>query len=151
MLPAPFFLWRWAMIDYRDVPPLATYLNRIGAEQLTFKRFMVKEHHGNYYTEKCLIRITDDAKIVVSNHDYAPTDEEQKQIDLVLEPYVAKWPKSILATDAAADDLIAKQDWDRKNVYRFYSRKERDIIMLQVRIDRSDGGKDYLPWTRFSD
>jgi hypothetical protein len=42
---------------HKTVPALCAYIERIGAEELNFKRYMVKEYKGTYYAERALIRI----------------------------------------------------------------------------------------------
>ncbi len=50
---------------YSHFPALASYINRIGAEQINFKKFSVREQNGHYYTELAWVRINDDRTIRV--------------------------------------------------------------------------------------
>jgi hypothetical protein len=64
--------------SYRSIPALAAYIDRIGAEELNFRRFMVKLYRGHYYTERALIVINADGEIECNNKDYAPTKDHSQ-------------------------------------------------------------------------
>lgn len=140
--------------NYRSIPELAAYIDRIGAEQLNFKRFMVKEHKGHYYTERALIRLewkNNKLEIIVSNDDYAPTDVELANIRSALT--VDTFPKAALATVAQYEKLVASLGPD-PITYAFYKRSGNGIsgiTMVQQRVDYPDKPKRYIPWTFFSD
>jgi Family of unknown function (DUF5906) len=131
---------------YKTVPALAAYIDRIGAEELNFRRYMVKEYRGHYYHERALIRIDKDGSIKCSNKDYAPTEEEAAAIKAAM--VTEKFPHSILARDTL--DLL-KLIPGTSTFFEFYSRKESGIIMVQERRIFDDGHKQYFPWTMFSD
>jgi hypothetical protein len=136
------------LTDYKTIPALANYIDRIGAEQLNFKRFMVKEHKGKYYTEKCLIKIEADGELYVSKAEYRPSKEEKEQIKGAL--MAAVWPKSILA--ASIKSLLPIVQCDEKDLSIFWSRRDKGIIMVQQRkFDRQEGSKYYIPWTFWDD
>lgn len=131
-----------------ELPALRDYLNRIGAEELNFRRFMVKERKGgHYYTERVLIKILGDGEIRVTDPEYAPTKEEAEKI---AEGFAKlDLPKSIGATKANVDELRSRVDGE---LFSFISRKEKDaVIMCQQRVETADGGKFYMPWTYWSD
>lgn len=137
--------------NYRDFPALALYIDRIGAEQLNFKRFMIKEHKGHYYTEKALIRLEfkdNVLNIKCSNEDYDPTAAELAAIRL--EIVADSFPKAIGASEALYRKLIKTFDVGSLT-YPFWSRKDGTITMVQQRIDYPDKPKRYVPWTYFSD
>lgn len=134
--------------NYKTIPALATYIDRIGAEQLNFRRFMVKEHKGNYYTEKSLIIIKPDNTIQCSKKEFAPTEDEAKAIKEAL--LKVEWPKAIGARNIEA--LLKLNPKNKKeNFYEFTSRKDNTITMVQERRENADGSKNYIPWTFFSD
>lgn len=134
--------------DYKKIAPLAAYVDRIGAECMNFRRFIVKEHRGSYYVERSLIRILADGSIKCSSKEHAPTKEEAAAIKEALR--AEKFPKAILAKDVRALRKLTNRD---SPLYEFVSSKpgERGIIMAQERVTLKDGRKVYVPWTFFSD
>ena len=132
---------------YKTIPPLAAYIERIGAEQLNFRRFMVKEERGKYYIERSIIRINPDSSIACSNPEHEPTAEEAAAIAGALA--MVKFPRSILATKAQFKNL---QDANPGVVmYPIFNRgKEPGIRMVQARVEL-ESGKQYVPWTMWSD
>jgi hypothetical protein len=123
-------------------PKLNTYIARVGAEELNFRRYMVKVHRGNYYTERALIKIASDGTISCSNKEFAPTKEEVESIKGELAK--ADFPKSINAKNIKA--LLPKVG--RGALYEFWDRREGGLIMVQERlVDR----KAYVPWSFWSD
>jgi hypothetical protein len=134
--------------DLRALPHLHAYITRIGAEQLNFRRFIVKEYaRGNYYRERSLITINADFTITCTNENYAPTDEEATAIKTELER--ANFPQPIQAR--SLDQLIEQENLHGAQLYALYSRVTGMIVMAQQRIDLDTGGKAYLPWTLFDD
>lgn len=135
--------------DYHRFPPLAQYIDRIGAEQLHFNRFMVKEFKGGYYTEVCLIKIQD-GNISCSIEAYDPTDAERTAIKAALAD--AKFPTAIGAkTTAGLKRLLPPEAEIYCLTSRSLSKDEGNIVMVQQRIMNNDGSKNYVPWTFFSD
>lgn len=132
---------------YKSIPALAAYIDRIGAEQLNFRRFMVKEHKGNYYTEKSLIIIKPDFSISSSKKEFRPTDEEANAIKEAL--VKVEWPKAITAKNI--DSLIKESGANKNDLFEFFDRKSGEISFVQEKRTNKDGTKNYLPWTFFSD
>jgi hypothetical protein len=133
---------------YSRYPELAKYINRIGAEQLNFKRFMVKEYHGShYYVEKVLIKINADFSIDCRDPEYMPTEAEAEAIQTELSSVV--FPKSCKATPGEAD-LHLKSGLITGTPFLFYDNARKEVIMIQERRDLENGGKVYIPWTMFS-
>lgn len=136
-LPAPA-----VSFNYRTLPALAAYIDRIGAEELNFRRFMIKERKGVYYLEKSLIKIAADGSISASTLAHRPTKEEAEAIKEEVKN--CNWPKAIGATNLTK--LKAKGQ-----LYTFWDQARKNIIMVQERVEPKEGGKYYLPWTFFSD
>jgi hypothetical protein len=134
--------------DYRSIPALRSYIDRIGAEQLNFRRFMVKEHRGKYYIEKSLIKIEPDGSIVADNAQYAPTEDEADRIRAAL--HDVKWPEAIGA-EAQTLEALERKVRDKANLFVFWDVTRTKIIMAQERVKKEDGGKYYLPWTFYDD
>lgn len=127
-------------IPYKTIPALATYIDRIGAEQLNFRRFMVKEYRGNYYSERVLIKINPDGTISVSNKEYAPSKEEAELIKSAL--LSANFPKAMNARDTKGLPHRPGSIY-----YEFIDRRDGSIIMVQERCEP----KAFPTWTYFSD
>ena len=124
----------------------AAYIQRIGAEELNFRRYIIKLHRGPYYVERAIIRITPDRKLVCSNKEFAPTKEELTAIEEELKSAV--FPKSIPATNIKG----LKDKTLGGALYEFWTRKGSDpgIVMVQERLPPGSTGK-YRPWSFFSD
>jgi hypothetical protein len=138
---------------YTHFASLKAYIDRIGAEQLNFRRFMVKEYHGShYYMEKVLIRICDDFTIDCRNKDgkvveeYLPTEEEAAAI--IDELKKIEFPHSIRASVAQVEELL-ETGQIKGSLYSFFNSARTEVIMCQERIEKEDGTKDYVPWTLF--
>ena len=130
---------------YRRIGPLKQYIDRIGAEELNFRRFIVRDYKGAYYTERSIIRLFPNGDIKSSNKEYAPTKEEEAAIKASV--IVEKFPASILARNTnALMPLIRKGN----PLFEFHSRREPGIIMVQERME-VEGKKAYVPWCQFDD
>jgi hypothetical protein len=131
-----------------QVQALDAYLTRIGAEELNFRRFMVKEYRKgkNYYVEKTLIRINPDGTISCSRSEHEPTAEEKKAIAEGLKGF--EFPKSIGVAVRAAQK---KADEIGGEVYLFHDRGRGDVKMLQQKFITQDGQKVYVAHTFWSD
>jgi len=134
---------------YKKITALASYIDRVGAEQLNFRKFMIKTYTGHYYTEKCTITIKPDGSIHCSNPEYEPTQEEAAAIRTAIIAVIDSWPKSIGAKNI--DALIKLSGSKRENLSEFWSRKSGEVTFVQERRMKADGSKDYFPWTFFSD
>lgn len=131
---------------YKNIPVLSAYIDRIGAEELNWRKFMVKEHRGEYYTERSLITIKADGSISCTNKEYAPTEEEAEEIQDALKK--AKFPKSIGATASKVKDLRMVLN-SNSILYEFLNHKD-EVIMVQERTTIK-GKKAHIPWTFWSD
>ena len=126
---------------YSRYPSLRAYIDRIGAEQLNFRRFMVKEFRGShYYIEKVLIKIMDDFSIDCRNPAYAPTEEEAAAITSELSK--VEFPHSIRASTAQVQELVDGGQVEG-NLYSFYDNARKEVIMCQERRE-TDKGKVYI-------
>lgn len=132
--------------DWKNIPALAAYVQRVGAECLNFRRFMIKEFRGGYYTERALIKIAGDGTVSCSSKEHAPTEEEITNIRSAL--ITEKFPRAILARDASVLRGVLPSD---VQLFEFWSRREPGLIMCQERRVFADGRKGYVPWTFFSD
>jgi hypothetical protein len=132
---------------YAKFPALRAYIDRIGAEQLNFRRFMIKQYHGShYYVEKVLVKIANDFSIECSAEEYAPTEEEAEAIKKELGK--VEFPKSVRASEAHIQDLLDSGQVSG-NLYTFWDLARKEVVMCQERRQADDGKKYYVPWTMF--
>lgn len=134
---------------YEQIPALAAYIDRIGATQLNFKKFIVKKFRGtHYYVEKCLITINPvDFSITCTDKEYAPTPEEATAIVDALNRI--DFPRPIECTVAQYKALKATLA-PSTPIYPFFNHRTGGIIMAQERA-MINGRKVYVPWTMWSD
>jgi hypothetical protein len=130
---------------------LMDYYSRIGAEVLNFKRAMIKIRHGQYYTEKCLIKVASDGTVTSSLEDFNPTEVEQAAIK-------SQWtshdhPRHVEAEEAMARDRISwlRDQKPDSDTHIFYSRLTGRVIMLQQRFYDDNDVRQFIPHTLWSD
>jgi hypothetical protein len=134
--------------DYREIPALAAYIDRIGAEQLNFKRFMVRTWFGAYYKERTVISLdTTTGKITCKDPEFKPSEAEASAIKDAIQG--ANFPKPVEAPNL--DTLFDQHpELRRATLYTFWNRDTGLIKMVQERR-MTDKGKAYIPWTGWSD
>jgi hypothetical protein len=131
-------------------PALRAYVERVGAKQRNFRRYVVTEEDASGYgREVARIKIAA-GKVECNREEYAPTDAERSAIEAELA--AINFPKSVLASLAAAEHQrrevgAARQDW-----FVILTKGRDGVVTCQQRVEPADGGrKFYLPWTWFSD
>jgi hypothetical protein len=134
---------------YSRFPALAAYIDRVGAEQLNFKRFMIKEHHGHYYTEKYIIKLSEDFTITVSPHSEAHEPTEAEAAAIKAELAAVDFPKHKPASHGQVEQLLATGQVTG-TLYEFWDSARKHIIMCQERRDLENGDKVYIPWTLYT-
>src|SRR5262245_46412612 len=118
---------------YQQFQALAAYIDRIGADQINFKKFQIKEHHGKYYTEKASIKINiNNFSISCTDAAYAPTEEEEAAIKAELAG--VDFPKSILASAPDVEDLL-KSGQVTGTHYVLHNSSREAVVMCQERRD----------------
>jgi hypothetical protein len=136
-------------MPYSPSPALLAYVRRIGAEELSFKRYMVKEYQPgrgrHYYEEKAVIWI-DEGKIKCNNEEYAPSDEEREAIELAL--INSDIPKSVGATTIFDLRPLLSEGGE---IYEIWDRRTDTISMVQHAIRDRDNDKGYVAWSLWSD
>ena len=129
-----------------DLPAVAKYLHRIGAEAVNFRKARILQQVNGYPKEVGTIRFdTSNGSIRTTGSAESPTPEEAEAI--AAELAAATLPE--LTTLASIDHLpqgVTLKDGSTLVFHDF----EKRICMLQQRIEK-DGGKDYVPWTRWTD
>jgi len=83
--------------NYRSLPALAAYIDRVGAEMLSYRKYIVKERNDAYYLQKAFIRISNYSAINCNTVDHKPTKEEAEAIKEEIKQQ--NWPKSIGAAN----------------------------------------------------
>lgn len=141
--------------DYRTIPALKAYVDRIGAEQFAAGKFMIKKEGTDklhYYTEKCVIIVNPNGTTWCKMPEYAPTKEEAQNILSVVSQL--KWPKSVKITPTQAEAQRKKLKVPEDLWFVFWDVNRKHIIMCQQRIDpdhRKQTRKAYVPWTLYDD
>lgn len=130
-----------------DVPSIAAYLKRIGAEPRSLRTAVVTEAVGKYWKDLATITFDHNTGLVsCKDPSYSPTDGEAAKIKDEVGLY--QWPelKKINRLIDLPDELSKA---DPESIFEF-----RDIdgmiIMLQQRKDIK-GEKKYIPWTFWDD
>ena len=129
-----------------DIPSVAAYLRRIGAEVRSMRVAIIKETRGKYWKDICTIKMSPDGKIECSPPGNEPTDAEAAAI--LQECANVIWPthKTVKRLHSLPPEL---ENEESENIFRFYD-MEGNIVMIQVRKEHKEG-KNYLPWTFWSD
>jgi hypothetical protein len=130
-----------------DVPAIAAYLTRVGAEPRNFRTAVVGEDHGKYRKDIAVIKVKADGTIDAPP-DYAPSDAEVIAIKEACKK--VEWPTiHYLYRPVSVPSEVSETD--PANVFEFRDEGGR-LIMIQVRRDKkNEAGKDYFPWTYWSD
>ena len=136
------------MKSIKNTKWLQSYVDRVGATQINFRKFIIKEYSGNYYLEKTIISLDAEGTISCSNEQYAPTKEEREAIKYEMKDL--DFPKQIEASLSNVKAL--EHQLDHKSIlYRFYNFERSKIIMVQEKRFNKNGTKSYIPWSFFSD
>ena len=129
-----------------SIPEVNEYLRRIGAEPRSLLIAVVKKQHGKYFTDLAVIRFDRDGNIDAPEN-YSPTETEAASIKTAFVDY--EFPTQVTITGLHnLPPMLSAASW--KNLFEFKN-LDGQIIMLQVRKENDDGGKNYIPWTFWSD
>jgi hypothetical protein len=115
------------------------YIDRIGAAEINFRSYQVKEFKGKYYFEKAYVKINPDGT-VTAPEDYAPTEAEASAIKKAWTEDAI--PKSVPARNTKGIKLLNADS----QLYLFFD-KEGRIIFAQERTEP----KAYIPWSFWDD
>ena len=130
-----------------DVKSVRSYMGRVGAEPRSLKTAVIKEQLGTYWKEIAVIRFTKDGEVSCSSTEHEPTDLERAAIKAEM-PTVT-WPQ-IKPLYRMTNPHPMIKDADRENIFEFKDAEGR-IIFVQVRIERENGDKNYVPFTYWDD
>jgi hypothetical protein len=139
--------------SYRSFPALKSYIERIDAREMNFKRFMVVLSRRHYYIEKALITINDDFTITAPE-EFKPSDGEAENIRRELaaarDAGTLSWPSWIVATEAQVKSL-KRSGKITGDLFWFWNLERTGVLMCQERRDLPNSEKAYLPWTMWGD
>lgn len=149
--PTPLF--------HPTVPALRAYIDRIGAEESNFRRYLVKDYHGHYYKERAVIKLADDGTITVTGDPTCePTEDERALIKSAFAS--VRMPTGMPIRPAGIQDLMVKLRTQHLEhsvngdgdplFFVFYDQRTGNVRMVQQRID-TPNGKRYLPWSFWND
>lgn len=132
-----------------EVPAIAQYLGRIGAEPRSLRSAVVKHTHGAYWTDVATINFTAEGD-VKAPFDFKPTDSELAMIKEQITNY--EWPRT--KTLGLVYDLPEPlKGVDPDLIYEFRN-TAGELVMLQHRTmitSKRGEEKRYVPYTFFED
>lgn len=129
-----------------DFPTIKKYLDRIGAEERSLTKAVIKEQHGNYWTDICIIKFKKTGE-VEAPESYMPN--EQEAIRIKEEMAQAVWPEQTFIDMNSANMPKMVTEANPDDVFQFKD-INGNVTMLQVRKERK-GQKSYIPITAWSD
>lgn len=129
-----------------EIPAVQDYMTRMGAEPRSLLVAVVKEQQGKYWKDLAVLRFDRDGNVDCPEA-FAPTETEAERIREEFQQY--EFPKQIKVTGLANLPPMINNA-KKENLFEFRD-TDGSIIMLQVRKDSEDGGKNYVPWTFWDD
>jgi len=132
--------------DLNDIPAVCAYLRRIGAEPLNFRAAVVRETVEGYPKTIGRVDFAADGAVTVKDNAEAPTEEEREAISAAFARVsLPKLVKLVAIADPPPGvSLTSRNVW----VCRDF---DNEIVMVLQRYETKDGGKGFIPWTRWSD
>lgn len=136
-----------------DIPAVATYANRIGARARSLRKLVIEETLGRYKRTLHIITFGDDG-IVTAPEDMMPTPQEAAVITAAWPTY--SWPEyqPCLYTAKHLPRNEERFPWskaDPANLAVCWDRDGANILCVEERRERDDGGKDVWLWSPWSD
>ena len=132
--------------DLLELPVTGAYLRRIGAQAVHFHLATITETVNGYPKPVGRIRFGEDGEVRVWGKAEAPTDSEREGI--AEEFSSAEFPKIIsMAAISEPPPGCNLSDFNTFICHDF----DGNIIMVHQRYHNQDGGKGFLPWTKWSD
>ncbi|MEL7684845.1 DUF5906 domain-containing protein [Citromicrobium bathyomarinum] len=137
-----------------DIPEVKTYADRIGAVHRGLRKIVVRERMGRYWRDLAVITFNEAGEIAVSDEDYAPTEAEKAAIIAVWSRYT--WPEyqPMLWTGRSLPHDPARFPFQRtpdEGLFEYWDEAHERLEMVEERVEREDGSKDFYPWTHWSD
>lgn len=132
--------------DLLELPVTGAYLRRIGAQAVHFHLATMTEMVNGYPKVVGRVRFGEDGEVRIWGRADAPTDSER--VGIAEEFSSAEFPK-IISMSAIAEPPpgCVLSDFNTFICHDF----DGNIIMVHQRYQNQDGGKGFLPWTKWSD
>lgn len=143
-----------AVSSLNDIPAVRSYLRRVGAEAVNFRKARMLVEVSGYPREIGSAHFTDDGALRVNGMMEPPTSAEAEQIaeafKLVRLPNSQPfcWTAKHLPQN---DNDVPWSKAHSDNVYVCWDESRSEILFVQERVDLRDGGKAYIPWSYWSD
>lgn len=129
-----------------DIPVVAAYLKEQGAEPINFRTARVVEFKDGYPAPTGRITFSEDGSVEVSGSALLPSDQ---QAALILDAFKGiEFPRHVPLTALA--ELPPGVVLSDPNVFVCHDFAGR-IAMIHQRYETTDGGKGFVPWTRWDD
>jgi hypothetical protein len=129
-----------------DLPAVEAYLRRVGARPINFKTAKVEEVVNGYPKPIGTIRFDTKGAVSVEGDATPPTEAEMEAIKSAF--HGKTFPKPI--TLAAIADPPPNCNLKDHNTFICHDFNGQ-IVMVHQRYQTQDGGKGFLPWTRWTD
>jgi hypothetical protein len=131
-----------------ELPHVAAYLKRVGATVKNFNVAIIEVLDEQGYPEE-IARVTfdhADGSVTVTGDAEEPTKDEADAIAAEIKR--ATFPKQVALV--AISELPPGVKLPDPNVYVYHDFDDK-IVMLRQRYEKEDGGKGFLPWTKWDD
>lgn len=135
-----------SITDLDDIPAVAAYLRRVGARAVNFRSAKVEEVVNGYPRRVGSILFAADGTVTVRGEVEAATPEEAAAICAGFA--TVSFPK--LTTLTAIGNPPSGVDINDPKVFVCHD-FDGQIVMVQKRYERQDGGKGFLTYTYWSD
>lgn len=132
--------------DLDDIPEVASYLRRIGADAVNFTFAKVVESRDGYPLTVGRVLIDAKGVVTVTGEAEAPTATEAADIEGAFKRVEFPKPETL----AAIADAPPGVDLNSRDVFVCHDFDGR-IAMVHERWPKADGGKGFSNWTRWSD
>ena len=137
-------------------PATLAWMRRVGAVQISLKKFAVGEGGYKGYVARAVI--TDDREFSFSGDAaYAPTEEEKAAIEAEVAEAIeaGKFPRSITASKAEAKnqvDVIIRESKCECDCILFLDPSGKEVLFVEQRTyDEKTGKKSVKPWSFWND
>lgn len=131
----------------------AEYLARINAEERSITTAVVREEHSSgYWTDKHVISFDKDGNVTVKPDTNPLIRPQADELEAIKKEFAdIDWPKLVTIEDLN-DSKLPKIYHDASPENRYFFRNTKgEVIMIQVRLDKRDGKKNYIPITLWDD
>ncbi len=146
----------------RKVPELVLYMNKVGAEERNFHKWVVEKladpgekGRKRYRQRAATILVGDDGTLTVKPEAGMTIDEpsadERAAIIEGFKKHKVEFPKSITHTPNGAEEFRRELGVKDDSWFVLLDGSRTKVLMCQQRIDRDDGERDFIPWSYWSD